>query len=158
MMNNDEKFIQECKNAFGEENVLIAEIDKQALAELAKREAKRQYQREWRRNNPDKVKSQNDRYWEKKGQALVGQLANPELKIPNNQNWCWISVLDMLPRNGQPVIFMEDFSKESPRYMNIHWGFFAINKNGWHFWEKDCEIVEKVVYWLPEPMYPVEDE
>lgn len=74
MMKNDEKFIQECKKAFGEENVFMAETEKQALAELAKREAKRQYQREWRRNNPDKVKAQNDRYWEKKGREYIEKM------------------------------------------------------------------------------------
>lgn len=30
------------------------------------REAQRQYQREWRRANPQKVREYNERYWEKK--------------------------------------------------------------------------------------------
>lgn len=46
-----------------------------ALAEMAKREARREYQRTWRRNNPDKVKAQRDRYWEKKGQEYLASLA-----------------------------------------------------------------------------------
>ncbi len=46
-----------------------------AIAELAKREAQRQYQREWRRDNPDKVKAQRERYWQKKGQKYMEQLA-----------------------------------------------------------------------------------
>lgn len=46
----------------------------ESLAELAKREARRQYQREWRRNNPDKVKAQRNRYWEKKGREFLASL------------------------------------------------------------------------------------
>lgn len=38
--------------------------DKQ-LEELA-REKQREYLREWRRNNPDKVREYNQRYWRKK--------------------------------------------------------------------------------------------
>lgn len=29
-------------------------------------QARREYQRQWRRNNPDKVREHNRRYWEKK--------------------------------------------------------------------------------------------
>ena len=47
----------------------------ECYADLAKREAKRQYQREWRRKNPDKVKAINDRYWKKKGQEYLAALA-----------------------------------------------------------------------------------
>ncbi len=47
----------------------------EAITEMAKREARRQYQREWRRNNPDKVKAQRDRYWEKKGREYLASLA-----------------------------------------------------------------------------------
>ena len=32
-------------------------------------EARRAYQREWRRKNPDKVKAQTNRYWERKATA-----------------------------------------------------------------------------------------
>lgn len=32
-------------------------------------EARRAYQREWRRKNPDKVRAQADRYWERKATA-----------------------------------------------------------------------------------------
>lgn len=35
------------------------------LSEDAK-EAKREYYRQWRKNNPDKKREQNRRYWEKK--------------------------------------------------------------------------------------------
>ena len=49
-------------------------------AELAKREAKRKYQREWRKNNPDKVKEYNDRYWEMKGQEYLAALHNGEAR------------------------------------------------------------------------------
>ena len=43
--------------------------------QLAMREARRQYQREWRKKNPDKVRAQNERYWEKKGQEYLAALA-----------------------------------------------------------------------------------
>lgn len=32
----------------------------------AAREARRLYKKEWRKNNPDKVREYNKRYWEKK--------------------------------------------------------------------------------------------
>ena len=35
-----------------------------------KREALRTYQREWRRNNPDKVRANTDRYWERQAAKL----------------------------------------------------------------------------------------
>ena len=56
----------------------------QAIAELAKREAKRKYQREWRKNNPDKVKEYNDRYWENKGIKIIGGMCPEESKIPED--------------------------------------------------------------------------
>lgn len=34
------------------------------------REARNQYLRDWRRNNPERVKAINQRYWEKRGKAL----------------------------------------------------------------------------------------
>ena len=34
-------------------------------------EARRAYQREWRRNNKDKVKANNHRYWERKAQKMA---------------------------------------------------------------------------------------
>lgn len=40
-----------------------------ALTELEKEEikkARREYKKEWRKNNPDKVKAANERYWLKK--------------------------------------------------------------------------------------------
>lgn len=46
--------------------------------EAAKREARREYQRRWRQNNPDKVKAINDRYWEKKGREFLESLAKGE--------------------------------------------------------------------------------
>lgn len=86
MMNNDEKFVEACKNAFGEETVSVVETTEQALSELAKREAKRQYQRNWRKNNPDKVKAQRDRYWEKKGIKIIGGMNPKESKIPEDSS------------------------------------------------------------------------
>jgi hypothetical protein len=58
----------------------------QAIAELAKREAKRKYQREWRKNNPDKVKAHNDRYWEKKGIKIICGINPEESKIPEDSS------------------------------------------------------------------------
>ncbi len=40
------------------------------LEELA-REKQREYLREWRRNNPDKVKEYNKRYWRKKALEML---------------------------------------------------------------------------------------
>lgn len=36
----------------------------------AAREARRAYYREWRKNNPDKVREKNRRYWEKKAAQI----------------------------------------------------------------------------------------
>ncbi len=35
--------------------------------------ARREYKRQWRAKNPDKVKAANDRYWAKKGAELIQQ-------------------------------------------------------------------------------------
>lgn len=35
------------------------------------REAQREYQREWRAKNPDKVRAKNQRYWERKARKLL---------------------------------------------------------------------------------------
>ena len=56
----------------------------QAIVELAKREAQRKYQREWRKNNPDKVKANQKRYWEKKGIKIIGGMFPDESKIPED--------------------------------------------------------------------------
>ena len=48
-----------------EKNKMREEI----LAEI--REANRQYKKEWRRKNPDKVKAANERYWLKKAESLM---------------------------------------------------------------------------------------
>jgi hypothetical protein len=41
---------------------------------LAAKEAKRQYHREWRKNNPDRVKASQQRYWAKKGREYLEAL------------------------------------------------------------------------------------
>lgn len=41
------------------------------------RTAKREYDRQWRKNNPDKVRAKNRRYWEKKAREQSQNLANP---------------------------------------------------------------------------------
>ena len=52
-----------------------------SVQQLAMKEARRAYLREWRRKNPDKVRAQRQRYWEKKGreflESLAQQPANP---------------------------------------------------------------------------------
>jgi len=53
-------------------------MDAQQLLELAKT-AQREYKREWRRRNPDKVRKANERYWQKK--ALEAQKNESEESI-----------------------------------------------------------------------------
>lgn len=48
------------------------------LTEKAK-EARRKYAREWRKNNPDKVKEHTERYWTKKA-ALQNNVKNNQEK------------------------------------------------------------------------------
>lgn len=48
-----------------EKNKMREEI----LAEI--REANRQYKKEWRKRNPDKVKASNERYWLKKAASFM---------------------------------------------------------------------------------------
>ena len=43
-------------------------IREDILAEI--RKANREYKKEWRKKNPDKVKAANERYWLKKAKAL----------------------------------------------------------------------------------------
>lgn len=45
-------------------------MDKKELEAIAKEERLR-YFREWRKNNPDKVKQHNKNYWEKKAKAKL---------------------------------------------------------------------------------------
>lgn len=37
------------------------------------KEAQREYQRQWRQRNPDKVRAKNRRYWERKALELAAQ-------------------------------------------------------------------------------------
>lgn len=46
------------------------------LSEAA-RDAKREYYRQWRKNNPDKKREQNRRYWEKKAHEAARRGAEP---------------------------------------------------------------------------------
>ncbi|XKE59948.1 phosphatase (plasmid) [Sutcliffiella horikoshii] len=39
------------------------------------RKARRDYQREWRKNNPDKVKAYQKRFWEKKAKEKIANEA-----------------------------------------------------------------------------------
>ena len=45
-------------------------MNENKLKEAAK-EARRQYGREWRKKNPEKVREYNDRYWLKKAAAVA---------------------------------------------------------------------------------------
>ena len=49
------------------------------MTEQAK-EARRAYKREWNRRNPDKVRAQQARYWEKRAAELAAQAETPEGK------------------------------------------------------------------------------
>ena len=42
--------------------------------DIAAAEARRAYMRQWRRNNPDKVRAQQERYWAKKGEEAQRRL------------------------------------------------------------------------------------
>ena len=41
-------------------------------------EARRAYKRQWAKNNPDKVKAQQERYWSKKAAAAAKEAAEEE--------------------------------------------------------------------------------
>ena len=50
----------------------------------AAREAQREYMREWRKKNPERVRAKNKRYWEKKAQKLqasVKEVSHAETDI-----------------------------------------------------------------------------
>lgn len=42
------------------------------------REAQRAYHREWRKNNPEKVKANRQRYWEKKAREMMTESGEKE--------------------------------------------------------------------------------
>ena len=48
----------------------MKKLTDEQLEELA-REKQREYQREWRMKNPDKVKEYNKRYWRKKALEML---------------------------------------------------------------------------------------
>jgi hypothetical protein len=48
--------------------------ENKSMQKLVANEARRQYQREWRKNNPDKVKAHQQRYWAKKGREYLEAL------------------------------------------------------------------------------------
>ena len=49
----------------------------------AVREAKRQYMREWRKKNPERVKANNRRYWERKAKELQESRGEHNAKTDN---------------------------------------------------------------------------
>ena len=53
----------------------------QAVSAMATREAKREYQRRWRAANRDKVRGYQQRYWERKGQEHLQNLAESCKKV-----------------------------------------------------------------------------
>ena len=46
----------------------------------AAKEDRRQYKRQWAKNNPEKVKAQQDRYWAKRAAQQAEQEQEPEEK------------------------------------------------------------------------------
>lgn len=54
-------------------------MKKNELSKEAK-EARNKYHREWRKNNPDKVKKHKKTYWEKKARELAPKEATTELQ------------------------------------------------------------------------------
>ena len=69
---DDERFLKGCKDTFGAENVMAVD----AVDNEAAKEAKRQYQKQWRKNNPDKVRAANERYWKNRAAKAGQQLRN----------------------------------------------------------------------------------
>lgn len=69
-------------------------------------EARRQYMRTWRRNNPDKVRAQQERYWQRKGEEMLRRLQKeqleigPEGPISDSQRERWRSVPPARPCAG----------------------------------------------------------
>ena len=57
----------------------------------AVREAKRQYMREWRKKNPERVKENNRRYWERKAKQLQENRGENNAKA-NGWLFCPLSV------------------------------------------------------------------
>lgn len=45
-------------------------MSEKSLQELA-REAQREYHREWRRKNPDKIREKNARYWRRRAEKMA---------------------------------------------------------------------------------------
>lgn len=52
----------------------------------AARQARNAYHREWRAKNKDKVKANNDRYWEKKAEQLQEEAEKEECVNAQNEN------------------------------------------------------------------------
>lgn len=48
-------------------------VIEQKCAEMLAREKKREYQREWRRRNPEKTREYINRYWAKKGREALAE-------------------------------------------------------------------------------------
>lgn len=44
------------------------------------KQARREYRRQWQRNNPDKVRAYNERYWNKRAAAQAAQAAPETLE------------------------------------------------------------------------------
>ena len=49
------------------------------LSQLAL-EARREYQRQWRKKNPDKVRERNRKYWERRATRMVAEVNNEQKK------------------------------------------------------------------------------
>ena len=57
----------------------------------------------------------------------------------------WVSVADRLPEHGQRVVILRKTTNTNLRTQIIHW------------WEGD-ETDQKVIYWMPLPLPPIEKE
>lgn len=44
--------------------------------------ARRAYKRRWAKENPDKVKAQQERYWQRKAEAIAAATAAPAQEMP----------------------------------------------------------------------------
>lgn len=49
-----------------------------------KREARREYQRQWRKKNPDKLKAAQDRYWMRKAAEIAAKREKPPISGDSN--------------------------------------------------------------------------
>ena len=64
-----------CTQKKGYEKIVLKGVDTMSNPDDAATKARREYMRRWRKNNPDKVRENNRRYWEKKAKEYRESLA-----------------------------------------------------------------------------------